>query len=261
LKGETVHLTFGGAAFGSLSAALSGLEHHRVVGLQECFSIGPHFDLDKPAGIEARRDWMKRLYKGTYAGLLFREAAGDVGLPIIEQLGAEFSEFVVWCGPNADEQILLRAVAARLPESLVRIVDITNLPTEAFHPRAVGLCSTDFLYRAFATARVLLPVERGSLVADWRKLLRQHGTLRFYVDGEIIEAPETHFDEALLAATPSEFGRAVSVVARVMGESPHLIGDAFLNYRLRQLLAAGTIEAVDQAQSLSSLQIRRRATD
>jgi hypothetical protein len=45
-----------------------------------------------------------------------------------------------------------------------------------------------------------------------------------------------------------------------MGESPHLIGDAFISYRLRQLLAAGKIEAADQDQDLRSLQIRRRAT-
>jgi hypothetical protein len=261
LTGETVHLTFGGAAFGSLSVALSALKEHRVVGLRECLSIGPLFDLDKPTGIEARRDWMKRLYKGTHAGQLFRESADDVGLPIIDQLGAEFSDFVVWCGPNADEQILLRAVAARLPGKVIRIVDVSKLPSETFHPRAVGECSTDILYRAFATAHALLPFERDALAADWRALLCQHGTLRFYIDGVIVHVPESYFDEALLAATPVEFGRAVRVAALVMGESPHLIGDAFIDYRLRQLLAAGTIEAVDPDQDLRSLQIRQRVTD
>lgn len=258
MNGGIVHLTLGGAAFGSLSAAISGLKDHHVVALEECLSIGPLFDLDKPTGVEARRIWVRQLYEGIRAGLLFRELADDVGLPIIDQLRAKSSRFVVWCGPNADEQILLRAITAKLPEGLIRIIDVASLWSETFRPRAIAECSPDFLYRAFATAHTPSPVDLGSFAADWRSLLSQHGTLRFYIDGVIIQAPETYFDQALLMATPLKFGSAARVVGRVLRESPHLIGDAFIDYRLRQLLAVGAIEAIDADQELRSLQIRRR---
>ena len=43
-----------------------------------------------------------------------------------------------------------------------------------------------------------------------------------------------------------------------MGETPHLIGDSFLDYRLRELIARGEIDADDATARLASMRVRRR---
>lgn len=253
----TLHLALGGTAFGSVNAVVSQMDDHRAVALEEAFSIGPLSRLDTSDGVAARRSWMSHLFESIRSRHVFAGLAHDIGLPILDQIKAECGDFVIWYGPNADEQILLRIVAAKLTGSRIRAVDVTRVGSETFRPRAVAQCSPDLLHRAFGAMQAVPPIDLQAYAADWHKSMSQQGTLRFYIDGVIVEAPEDHFDDALLMATPSEFGSAARVVGRVLRDSPLLIGDAFIDYRLRQLIAVGAIEADDLDQELPSLRVRQ----
>lgn len=124
--------------------------------------------------------------------------------------------------------------------------------------RAVGACAVDELRVAERSARLLSVTERSVLAADWDRLLRTEHRLRIFDNGRIVGREEELFDSMLVAACPDEFAIAARVVGHVMGTSRYLIGDSFLDYRLRVLIAGGEIEADDAALRLRLMRVRRQ---
>lgn len=255
---QTLHLVLGGAAFGSVTTVVSQMAGHRAVALEETLSIGPLTSLDTSQGVASRRSWISSLFEVIHARDVFKGLTQDIGLPILDQLKLDCEDFVIWFGPNADEQLLLQMVAAKLSGCSIRAVDVTSVRSETFRPRTVAQCSPDLLRRAFVTAYTLSPGDLRTYAADWQESMCQDDTLRLYIDGAIFEAPEDYFDEALVQMTPREFSSAARVVGAMLGDSPHLIGDAFIDYRLRQLAEAGVIEADDLRQDLRSMRVREQ---
>jgi hypothetical protein len=254
---ETIHLVLGGSAAGTVAALVSGEAGQRVVPLDDNLSMGPLFCLDTPDGIAERRRWIKTLFKTIYADFAFDEIMNGIGLPVLDELGGREASFIIWCGPNADEQLMLRAVMAKLQGKAVKIVDVGPLQTMGHSPKAVAQCPPDALRRAFSEARTPGDRQIQSLGQEWVEQLSRTGTLRVFREGRIVDVSEDHFDAAIRAAVPPEFGIAAKVVGRVLGESEDVIGDAFINYRLRRLIEAGLIEAMNAEGHLLSMKVRQ----
>lgn len=107
----------------------------------------------------------------------------------------------------------------------------------ALNARAVGACTLEELRQSELQAKALTVEERRRLGSEWDQLTENQGFLRIYQDGRIHHVDECFFDEMLINASIGQFRNAAHIVGQVLGESPHLIGDTFLNYRLRELIA------------------------
>jgi len=258
MKRETIHLVLGGSAAGTVSAVVSAEAVQRVVPLDDNLSMGPLLRLDTADGLAERRKWIKMLFTTIGADVAFDEIVDGIGLPVLDQLFGAEGNFFVWCGPNADEQLMLRAVMAKLPGKAMKIVDVGRLGTEGHRPKAVAECPPDALRRALTEAWTPNEQEIGSLGRDWTQQISRTGTLRVFREGRIVDVAEDDFDAAIRAAVPSEFGSAAKIVGRVLGESEDVIGDAFINYRLCRLVEAGSVEALNAEGHLRSMKVRRR---
>ena len=256
---DVVHYVSGGAASGSLRALCQGRPADGVVEVRDPLAIGPLRDIDLPAGLRERKGYLRRLFERIGETELYAGLAAGIGLPELGATRPDAARALVWCGPQADEQLLLRAACAGWGERPLWVVDVGAATGGRVPRRAVGACSLDELEVAEQGARRLSDAARAALAADWERLLRTEQRLRIREGDQIVGCDEDLFDPRLLAACPHEFARAARLVGQVMGESPYLIGDSFLDYRLRELIARGEIEAVEAEVRLPFLRVRRPA--
>lgn len=255
---DGVHFATGGAAAGSLRQLCAGRTASCVVELADPLGIGPLRDIDRPSGIDERKRYLRRLFERILADEHFSDLESRIGLSELAGGGPDAARGTVWCGPNADEQVMLRAVCAGWRDRPLHVVDVRAGEAGTLPHRAVGACTVDELQVAEKGARFLSVAERAALAADWERLLRAEHRLRIFDNGQIVGCAEELFDSMLLAACPDEFSIAARVVGQVMGTSPYLIGDSFLDYRLRALIAEGKVEADDATLRLRQMRVRCR---
>jgi hypothetical protein len=152
---------------------------------------------------------------------------------------------------------MLRAACAGWRYRPLYVVEVEADPGGAASHCAVGACTLDELRAAEQGVRLLSDAAQAALAADWERLLRTEQRLRIFENGRIVGCEEGLFDPLLLAACPREFSSAARIVGQVMGEGPDTIGDYYLDYRLRELIARGEIEADDGTARLAAMRVRR----
>jgi len=253
----TVHIALAGSAAGNIRELIKARPDAQLAVVDECFSLGPLFQITAPEGLRAREHYIRALFVTTRQAAVFEEIQPHLGLGDIQWLPGAAERFVVWCGANADEQILLMAVAAMFPATPLHIPDVHGISGEQNRRSAVGGCTVEELARAEQSLSFPSQADREDLARHWETLLGSQEFLRVFADGRVIGVDETFFDPLLESFCPEEFGAGARLVGTVMGHSQVQITDTFLDYRLRQLIAKGDIEATDPHQPLRFLQVRR----
>jgi hypothetical protein len=254
---KTVHLTIAGSAAGNVREVIKGRDLHQLIAVEEWFSVGPLLDISEPGGLEARKAYLRNIFEKIQESSMFQEIESHVGICDIQRIPPDTNEIVVWCGANSDEQVLLRACSI-WSDKPIRVVDVRNLNPDYEKRSAIGGCTIDELRLAEANGAFLSPAAVKRLAEEWRNLIKGKDLLHIFVDGELTAVSETYFDPMLIDLCPRDFGSAARLVGTVMGHSPVLVGDTFLNYRLRELIAKGIFEAVDADKHLQLMQVRRR---
>jgi hypothetical protein len=253
----TVHIALAGSAAGNIRELIKARPAARLAVVDECFSIGPLFNITAPAGLQERKNYIKNLFEKTLQAAVFEDIQPHLGICDIQRIPKQADRFVVWCGANADEQILLIAVAAIFPAIPLNIPDVHGVSVKQKRRSAVGGCTLDELLLAEQRMFLPSPADRKNLLEKWAALVNDKAVLRVFSDGHVIGVEETVFDQMLNNFCPEEFGSAARLVGTVMGHSQIQITDTFLDYRLRHLIAKGDIEAGDPHQPLRFLQVRR----
>ena len=254
---NTVHIALGGSAFGNVRELINRRPSEMVLSIDDCYSIGPLFNIAERSGIDAREAYIRQMFNKIRQPTAYEAYHPHIGLADLLNVPQDTLGFVVWCGSNADEQILLRAACANLGEIPITVADVGASDFFDRQRSAVGGCNRDTLVQTERRAILLSADEKEQLSAEWRNLISQHQLLRVFSNATIQSVGEDFFDQSLVDFCPEEFGPAAQLVGRVMGYSDLLIGDTFLNYRLRELIAQGMIDALDAETQLQHLQVRR----
>jgi hypothetical protein len=247
------HVSTGDLAAQNIAALIAGRLDERQIIVDDCLAYGPLRDVHTAAGLAARAAWLDRMFEA--AG--YADDAQDWGThPSVSDLAPAPDEIaLIWCGQNAMEQTLLRALCHAWPQSQLWISEVPRFTADFEGRTAVAVCSVDKLRKA--QARPLTPDERNALADEWVALTTQDHTLRLYLEGKLASCDERFFDEALLSQCSSDFKRAIYVVGQVMGEAADYVSDAFLFYRLRALIAHGVVEAETREAGIRGLWVRR----
>jgi len=253
---KTVHVCNGGSGAHTLEEVLKDRTDHRMVIVNEGFGLGPLSDIDQPAGMATRAAWWNHLLKAAHRDQWGFDFADHVGLTDLAQAPDTDEIAVIWCGANANEQILLRAVCHAWPQTPLWISEvITAQPDDTFR-KAVGACPESTLREMERLARPLMQQERDDLAADWLRLTTEDHLVRLYNNGEIRGCDETLYDEALLAQCTHAFKKAIIIAGHVMGANMGLVGDTFLFYRLRAMVEGGVLETEGFAEDFGETLVR-----
>jgi Protein of unknown function/Domain of unknown function (DUF1835) len=255
---RVLHVTIAGSAAGNVRELIKGREFDQMLSVEDCFSVGPLLNITEANGLRARENYLRIMLEKIHHPSLFEEVGAHIGIVDLRRLTKDIRRIVVWCGANANEQILLRAVCANSPDIPLTVVDISTMNSRNKKRSAIGGSNLAELAVAEQNAVLLSVDARKRLSAEWEKLIRGHDLLRIFLDGQVKGVDETFFDPMLIDLCPEEFGSAARLVGEVMGQSQIQIGDTFLDYRLRVLIANGAVDARHADKQLRFMEVRHR---
>ena len=93
------------------------------------------------------------------------------------------------------------------------------------------------------------PVFRMSCATIWRELQSENAPLRALLNGQLVSVPESIYDSFILREIEEEAEefREAMVIGRVLGKYHLGIGDAWVALRIEEMIRAGMLEAISDA--------------
>ncbi|MFB1082575.1 DUF1835 domain-containing protein [Jeotgalibacillus sp. JSM ZJ347] len=252
-----IHIIFGSIAAGSL---MHGLKRPKMVAFHDTFSVGPVWQLHEETGLDYRFEWMKKITSGLYDDYpdyikRFRKSVEKVR-------GITAGEHVtIWIADNSHEQTALRYVMYLLKE---KDIDITVINTTAAHQtlfdrtelqyilRHTGEVAPEKLLKVYneGPAYMLTDHDREKLEQEWLTLSDSKETLRVWHNGDTRQVPENYLDPYFAKYAKrlhkekekQHFIPSARLIGEMIGYVDQHIGDAFLEYRLKELIREGVFE-------------------
>lgn len=276
-----VHIVIGDSFAGGMKQALSELgrkETHKLIALRENYAIGPITDLDSPEGREARGDWFRNNLTEAFDvytefGEEYRQLVAS-----IEQI-PEQAEVIVWTSGNACEQAGMRHAlyllrnkpnSISLNDACAFCEELYNRPDASMTYRHSGEITSEKLREAIVRLDgkgKLHATDIARLAREWQLLTEQAGTLRIWQDGAVLDVPPDYYDAYLLEkldglrppAGDNAFLKSARLIGEAMGYCEQYIGDAYFEYRLREMIYDGVLEIKGVPAAMRYYSIRRKA--
>ncbi|MEJ2766870.1 DUF3658 domain-containing protein [Photobacterium sp. MCCC 1A19761] len=235
------HFVTGGAAAGTLTYLIGAEGFAQVVELSDPLACGPLNDYGTTAGNTQRAEWFRGVCDRLGEPDLWTWLSGHIGLPVLQrhQNAPSDSNYIVWVGQSVDEQLMLRALCAALPNQQLLVADVTADKLGEETAPAVGACSVEELASIHPVP--LSPRRQAELADEWHRITARGNLVRTWDGTTIIPHNETFFDNALLAVIGAGPRLAAEVIGQVLGEYAGQVGDTFLCYRLCILMQQGTV--------------------
>lgn len=244
-----LHLVYGEAGAGTLRLALS------MEGVEDCVvafpavlnyaSLFPSFDEAEIEEYAARCGEI--FHSSEESGM---KLFGDI-LSFVKCDFATYDEVVVWHGTSAGDRLFYYMVCSLVSAPLCE-VDLSPLRDMLPNPNvgalSMSICSVENLKVLLERVQPI-DAEQKQLAADeWTKWAKSEATLRVLnKSGEIAEAEEEVYDDAILALCRGEWVKAPIVVGRLLCDVDFGVGDSFLHHRLISLARCGRLQVKPNA--------------
>ncbi|HEY0274317.1 MAG TPA: DUF1835 domain-containing protein [Chitinophaga sp.] len=278
-----MHLVFGTSSVTALSAAfeLDDSLRSEILCFEDDLSVGPLFILDTRDGQLARRQWWDQVNDvpppapvqdpnvlPAPAGLTpLADLPHDVLL--FKELKALLKadpelQLCIWAGQNARDVSGYYWLVNQLYDfaGRVQIIYLNNLPFlnekgHIFYPTHLG----QILPREFVKAKKLArPVSLAEFELDgdeWRRLMNENAGVRLLEGGKKLKgAAATFYDKDLVAAVGEESMKASKLVSQVAGKLKYPVSEAFLGWRVKELVKQGALESKGELRTLKDFEVQ-----
>lgn len=170
----------------------------------------------------------------------------------------------IWAGQNARDVSAYYWLVSQLYDfaGRVHIIYLNNLPFlnekgNIFYPTHLS----QILPKEFIKAKKLArPVSLAEFEIDgdeWRRLMNENAGIRLLEGGKKLKGePNTYYDKELIAAAGKESVKASKVVNQVIGKLKFPITEAFLGWRLKELVKQGVFEGKGEFKSLKDFEVK-----
>lgn len=254
-----VHIAFDDSTAGCLKHMLSQEERleEGVVAFSEFFSIGPINKLHTNEGQLARQKWL--VNNLTAYDSYFEEEYLLRFIETLEELHTIPVEtpITIWKANNAHEHVGLCFVMAQLKDKKnIRVINTSEASKEILKqeydisgtgelpPESLALLQKSFVELPYLTVEKRMQFEY-----EWDRLSNSTEFLRVWKENEVHFVQEDYFDQFIIECAKSigadrEFLKAPRVIGEALGLVEQLVGDTFLEYRLKELIKQEVFEFV-----------------
>jgi len=224
-----------------------------VIQVKDDFAVGPLSGIDTEEGWQARYNWwMSLLENSSYAGTnAVKFDDRDTVKALKEKLDARPEEEIwIWMGQNQHDVTGYYWLMRQFSEYAGRIMVLymNNLPFinekgQIFYPSWLS----EIQPREFSKAKKLSrPVTLSEFEVDpdeWKRLCEENGMVRILEGGKKIGSREvTFYDNDILKNLTGDWQKANRVITNTLHRMKIKTGDVFLMWRMKQLIAKGSIE-------------------
>jgi hypothetical protein len=268
-----IHIVFQHADKGALEKAfeLEPSMRGEVIRIEDEFAVGPIGGIYAEEGIDARKQWWRKvLAGGDYDGIVGDGSVADdmaTVAELVEKLQQDPDEKVwIWAAQNKHDVSGYYWLMSQLKEYQGRIfiLYLNNLPFinekgQLFYP--VNLF--DIPAREFVKARKLArPITSSEFEIDpdeWSKLCQEDKGVRILEGGKkLSQYGYDYFDEELRKFITGDWIKASKLIHQFLTKGKQTTGDAYVLWRLKQLAAAGEIEAQGELKGMKDFEIKAK---
>ena len=251
-----------------LEASLQG----EIIRIEDDYAVGPLAALSANEGREARKQWWREILAGgDYDGFVDNGSAADDDATVAalkERLTGDPKEVVwIWAAQNKHDVSGYYWLMSQLKEFQGRIfiLYLNNLPFinekgNIFYP--VNLF--DIPPREFIKARKLArPITLSEFEIDpdeWSRLANEPDKGVRILEGgkKLSQHPYSYFDEELKKFITGDWIKASKLIHQFLAKAKQTTGDAYLLWRLKQLIAAGELDAQGELKGMKDFEIKSK---
>jgi len=100
--------------------------------------------------------------------------------------------------------------------------------------------------------------ERRAIARLWKVLVSENAPLRAVLNGELRSVPEDFYDYVLYEVFPEENFKVAEAIGRALGKGPGGISDWWYARRIRQMIACGELEIIEEGKKFYYSTVRKR---
>ncbi len=226
--------------------------HGKIVQIKDDYAVGPIVDIYETYGYQNRRDWWQNVL--THSPYTEQLNIVDDKLVVhqLQQLLASDStqEIWIWMGQNAHDVCGYYWLLPQLKnyQGKIQILYLNNLPFinekgNIFYPSHLHQIQPSEFLKAKKLARPITLSEFEIDPDEWKKLGSDNAYIRLLEGGKkLVSKEEGYFDGIILSGLTNEFQKLTKIIQNILGKLKIQIGDAFLVYRIKELIGQQKIE-------------------
>jgi hypothetical protein len=225
-----------------------------VITFEDDYAVGPIADLDAPEGWQQRKAfWEAVLEYSPYVGQLAIVDDKKYLLQLKRKLDEDSGLHVwIWMGQNAHDVCGYYWLTVQLAEyqGRVQVLYLNNLPFMndkggIFYPTNLYEILPKEFVKAKRLTREITVSEFEHDPDEWKKLSNENALIRTLEGGKkIISQPDNFYDREILSALGSSEIKLNRFLSALLSKIKIKTGDAFLVWRIRQLIMQEQIIAM-----------------
>lgn len=265
-----IHIVFEAANVAALSNSFSldpSLEGE-IIEIQDDYAVGPLGDIYSDEGQAARLSWWKEILEGGhYNGIADDGHVDDAKAVAALKAKLDASpeeEAWIWAAQNRHDVSGYYWLMSQLKDYQGRIfiLYLNNLPFinekgQLFYPTNLYQVQPREFVKAKKLARVITPSEFEVDPDEWAKLCHEEEGVRILEGGKkLVTRSYQYYDSELMKFIGKDWQKGNKVMQQYFSKSKELTGDAFLLWRLKQLVGSGKIEFQGDWKNMKEFQVR-----
>ncbi|MBG9375076.1 DUF1835 domain-containing protein [Panacibacter sp. DH6] len=235
--------------------------------IKDDFAVGPVSNIYDTDGYQARRDWWKALLESSpYTEQIDLVDDKMTVHNLLKKMDEEpAADLWIWMGQNQHDVCGYYWLMSQLKnyQGRVHVLYMNNLPFinekgGIFYPVALHEIQPKEFLKAKKLARPITLSEFEVDPDEWKKLCTENGVVRILDGGKkIVSKTADYYDKDILSAVTAEPQKLARILTTILGKMKVRTGDVFLVWRIKELVAAGKLEATgDWAKGWKEMTIR-----
>lgn len=234
------------------------------------WAVGPIAGIYTPEGIEMRKQWWREILSGgDYDGLVDKAEKDDnVRVAELKQrLEQDQKEIVwIWAAQNKHDVSGYYWLMSQLKDFQGRIfiLYLNNLPFInekglIFYPENLFQIPPKEFLKARKLARPITLSEFEIDPDEWNRLCQEDKGVRILEGGKkLTQYPYTYFDEELRKFISGDWVKASKLIGQFLNKAKQTTGDAYVLWRIKQLIAAGELDAQGELKGMKEFEIKSK---
>jgi hypothetical protein len=242
-----------------------------VIQIKDDYAVGPIKDIYTTEGTEARKQWWREvLAGGDYDG---KADTGDVDdnktvAELKERLESNSGEIVwIWAAQNKHDVCGYYWLMSQLKDFQGRlyILYLNNLPFInekglIFYPEWLSHIPPKEYLKAKKLARQITLSEFEVDPDEWTRLQNEEKGVRLLEGGKKLTQRDYDFyDEDLKKFITTDWQKASKIIHQFLNKNKQTTGDAYVLWRLKQLLAAGGYDIQGELKGMKDFEVKGKS--
>ena len=244
-----------------------------IIQVKDDYAVGPLLDIYSQEGRENRSRWWKDVLSGgDYSGKVESGEVNDT--KTVSDLTGRLDDnkegiVWVWAAQNGHDVSGYYWLISQLKayQGRIFILYLNNLPFinakgNIFYPTTLHDIPAKEFLKAKKLARLITPSEFEIDPDEWTKICNEDKGVRLLEGGKkLIQKDHDLYDKELLGFITPDWQKVNKLIHSYLSKSIYKTGDAYLLWRLKQMISEGKIDAQGELKNMKDFEVKRKVEE